>query len=98
MRSLSHWDEEKLGNELMTGFKNDAEHVLPATIDVAALLGHKVIERLKKKTSLDALLTEVAPIVFTRKVQVKALDLDYFVKTPIWEETYDFGRRKKLIA
>jgi hypothetical protein len=96
--SLSHWDEEKFGNELMTGFKSGVEHVLPVTIDVAALLGHKVNERLKKKTPLNTLLTEVAPILFTQKVQAKALDLDYFVKTPIWEETYDFGRRKKPIA
>jgi hypothetical protein len=61
-------------------------------------LGHKVIERLKKKTPLNTLLTEVAPILFTQKVQAKALDLDYFVETPIWEETYDFGRRKKPIS
>jgi hypothetical protein len=96
--TLSHWDEEKFGNELMTGFKSGTEHVLPVTIDVAALLGHKVNERLKKKTPLNTLLTEVAPILFTQKVQAKALDLDYFVKTPIWEETYDFGRRKKPIS
>jgi hypothetical protein len=96
--TLSHWDEDKFANELMTGFKNDGEHILPVTIDVVGLLGHKVIERLKKKTSMDTLLSEVALIVFSLKEQAKALDLDHFVKTPIWEETYDFGRRKKPIS
>ena len=92
--TLSHWDEEKFGTELMTGFKGGAEHVLPVTIDVQALLGHKVLERLKKKTSLDAILTEVAAVQFAQKTQAKALDLDHFKVTQIWEETYDFGRRK----
>ena len=52
---LSHWDEEKFGAELMTGFKDEAEHVLPATTEVAALLGHKVLERLPRKTRISTL-------------------------------------------
>lgn len=93
--TLSHWDEDKFGDELMTGLKGAAEHVLPVTVDIAALLGHKVIERLKKRTMLEALFTELQAIQFVRKDEAKALDLDYFVVTPIWEETYDFSRPKK---
>ena len=96
--TLSHWDEDRHDAELMTGFKDPAEHVLPVTIDVASLLGHKVLERLKKKTSLDVLLAELMEIQFTQKEQAKALDLDHFVATPIWEETYNFHRRKKLLS
>lgn len=96
--TLSHWDEEEFGAELMTGFKNDVEHVLPVTIDVAALLGHTVIERLKKRTRLDTLLSHAIGIEFTRQSQAKALDLDHFADTPVWEETYDFGRRKRPLS
>jgi len=96
--TLSHWDEERFGAELMTGLKGGAEHVLPVTIDVIGLLGHTVIERLTKRTPLDSLLLQVASIQFLQKKAAKALDLDYFVVTPIWEETYDFGRRKKPVS
>lgn len=92
--TLSHWDEERFDAELMTGFKSDAEYVLPATIDVAKLLGHTVLEHLKKKTSLETLFSELKAVQFSEKEQAKALDLDYFVITPIWEEEYDFGRKK----
>ena len=93
--TLSHWDEEKFGTELMTGFKSEAEHVLPVTIDVLPLLGHQVLERLKKKTPLEPLLKNLAGLQFMQKERAKALDLDYFELTPVWEETYHFGRRKK---
>ena len=96
--TLSHWDEEKFGTELMTGLKGGSEHVLPVTIDVVGLLGHKVIERLKKKTLLDVLLAEVAAVQFIQRDAAKALNLDYFKVTPIWEETYDFSRRKKPLS
>jgi Leishmanolysin len=96
--TLSHWDEDKFGTELMTGFKGGDEHVLPVTIDVVGLLGHRVIEQLKKKTSLDTLLAQVANVQFAQKDAAKALDLDYFKATPIWEETYDMKRRKKPLG
>ena len=96
--TLSHWDEEKFGTELMTGLKGGSEHVLPVTIDVVGLLGHKVIERLKMKTMLGVLLAQVAAVQFMQKDAAKALNLDYFKITPIWEETYDFGRRKKPLS
>lgn len=96
--TLSHWDEEQFGAELMTGFKDDIEHVLPVTVDIATLLGHVVIERLKMKTPLDALLSDAMSVQFTQQTQAKALDLDYFVATPVWEEIYDFGRREKPLT
>lgn len=93
--TLVHWDEERFAAELMTGFKSDAEHVRPVTIDVVGLLGHKVLERLKKRTPLKTLLADMQGQAFTRQKQAKALDLDHFVATPVWEETYHWGRRKQ---
>jgi hypothetical protein len=92
---LSHWDEEKFGAELMTGFKDEAEHVLPATIEVAALLGHKVLERLPRKTRISTLFAEARAVQFTRQGVAKALDLDHFEPTPVWEERYDLRRRRR---
>lgn len=92
---LSHWDEERFGAELMTGFKDEIEHVLPVTIDVAQLLGHKVLERLSRRTRMSTLLKEVREVRFTRQQEAKALDLDHFEPTPIWEERYDLRRRKR---
>lgn len=94
---LSHWDEEKFGRELMTGFKDEMEHVLPVTIDVVQLLGHKVIERLLRRTRMSVLLKEVRAVQFTRQGEAKALDLDYFKPTPIWEERYHLRRRSRDI-
>jgi hypothetical protein len=84
--ALSHWDEETFGGELMTGYKDPVEHVLPVTIDVCRLLGHVVAERLTEKTDLTALLDEASQVEFTRHGQAKALDLDYFQETDIFEE------------
>jgi hypothetical protein len=93
--TLAHWDEEKFRGELMTGFKDEVEHVLPVTIDVVGLLGHQVIERLKRRTPLATLLSEIQAVSFSRKDEAKAMDVDLYVKTPIWEETYTDKRRKK---
>ena len=51
--AYAHWDEETFDKELMTGYKDKAEHVLPATIKVMALLGHSVNEHLNQKTDLN---------------------------------------------
>jgi hypothetical protein len=90
--TLSHWDEETFDGELMTGFKDKVEYVLPVTIDVTVLLGHRVVERLPGKTMLDPLLKQCAAMQFSQQRAAKALDLDYFVPTRLWEETY-FRRR-----
>jgi len=52
----SHWDEETHDRELMTGFKDKGEYVLPVTIDVMELLGHRVIERLYGRVELGSIL------------------------------------------
>lgn len=81
----SHWDEEKFRNELMTGYKDPDEFVLPITIDVMELLGHEVIDRLPIATNLAELIIEVEGVVFSRQNEAKALDLDYYQETEIFE-------------
>lgn len=94
---LAHWDEEKHNRELMTGFDDSAEHVLPVTIDVMPLLGHKVKKRLTEKTSLTKLLTKLAKVKFAKKKQAKALDLDLFRETDL-RETLPHKPRAKRAA
>jgi hypothetical protein len=83
---LSHWDEERFDRELMTGFQDTGEHVLPVTIDVMGVLGHHVAERLQGQRALPDLLSEAALIQFTRQQDAKTLDLDFFEETEIFEE------------
>jgi hypothetical protein len=92
---LSHWDEDRHRSELMTGEDDRVEHVLPVTIAVMALLGHKVKKRLPKKTPLAKLLTRAARVKFTKKVQAKKLDLDLLRLTPRWETLPHHGRRRR---
>ena len=82
---FSHWDEGRHDKELMTGFKDDNEFVLPVTIAVMELLGHMVVEDLPEKTDLGALMDMLAQVVFSRQAEAKALDLDHFEKTDLWE-------------
>ncbi len=82
----SHWDEERFGAELMTGIKDHFEHVLPVTIDVMGLLGHTVTQSLSEPRKLDDLLREAEGLLFSRRSEAKALDLDYFEVTTIEEE------------
>jgi hypothetical protein len=81
----SHWDEEIHNEELMTGFKDATEHVLPVTIGVMTLLGHSVIEELPQKTNLTTLMNALAQMVFSRHAEAKAINLDHFEKTDLWE-------------
>ncbi len=82
---FAHWDEERHDEELMTGFKDVVEHVLPVTIKIMALFGHQVVEELPKKTDLGILLDTLAQVVFSRKAEAKAINLDHFEETEIWE-------------
>ncbi len=82
---LSHWDEALFDRELMTGYKDKGEYVLPVTIDVMEAFGHEVIERLPAQTSLEDLLQGIASLVFSRQDEVRQIDLDYFEKTSIRE-------------
>jgi hypothetical protein len=75
----------------MTGYDDRAEHVLPVTVDVMTLLGHRVKTRLTKKTTLAKLLRASAKVKFTRKTQAKKLDLDHFEETPL-VETFPRGK------
>lgn len=81
----AHWDEQKHDEELMTGFKDNTEHVLPVTISVMALLGHTIVEELPQKTNLNTLMDALAQVVFSRQPEAKALNLDHFEKTDLWE-------------
>jgi hypothetical protein len=81
----AHWDEDRHDEELMTGYKDNTEHVLPVTIDIMTLLGHDIAERLPQKTSLNALLDALSQVVFSRQAEAKALNLDHFEETEIWE-------------
>jgi len=83
--ALSHWDEVKFGTELMTGYKNHGEHVLPVTVDLMEVLGHKVSERLKSKKDLGDLLQDAASVVFSRQDVARSLDLEHFKETEIFE-------------
>ena len=81
----SHWDEQRHDEELMTGFKNITEHVLPVTIRIMTLLGHRVVEELPRKTDLGTLLDALAQVVFSRQAEAKAINLDHFEQTDLWE-------------
>ena len=84
---LSHWDEETFGAELMTGYKNSAEHVLPVTIEVTEVLGHTIKKNLAGKTKLNPLLKQCAKVVFSerKKVGARQIDRDFFVETEPFE-------------
>ena len=86
--TLAHWDEEQFGAELMTGFKNAAEYVLPITIDVVSLLGHTVAEKLDGRRELIDIIQELKAVQFSRIEEAKELDKDYYEETELWEEIY----------
>ncbi len=81
----SHWDEERHDKELMTGIQDNAEHVLPVTIRVMELLGHRVAEDLPHQTDLGTLMDALARVAFARQAEAKAINLDHFKKTDLWE-------------
>ena len=84
---LSHWDEELFDRELMTGFQDKGEHVLPVTIEVMRLFGHALKEeaRLESETPLVDLLRIAESQAFFRQVEAKRLDLEYFEETELLE-------------
>jgi hypothetical protein len=90
--TLAHWDEKRFDKALMSGFKDDDEYVLPVTIDVLGLLGHQVVERLKKKRDLADILDELRDLVFLRMEEAQQINREVFVETEIWEEVYTSRR------
>lgn len=81
----AHWDEQRFERELMTGYKDSGEHVLPVTIEVMRLLGHSVQEAIVDRTPLVNLLHEAASVLFSRQDEALALDLDHFEETEEFE-------------
>ncbi len=68
-----HWDEGKHRGELMTGFENKSEHVLPITVDVMALLGHQVKTPLTQRTALADLFARFKDEPFLFKAEAKRM-------------------------
>jgi hypothetical protein len=86
---FSHWDEEgRHKKEIMTGFKDSGEYVLPVSIDVMKLLGHQVIKRLQSPTFLSTLLPNLQAYQFQMINDANSLDRDYFKETELVEEIY----------
>jgi DNA/RNA endonuclease G (NUC1) len=83
--AFAHWDEEKFDKELMTGYQDLGEHVLPVTIDLMEVLGHTVSQRLNSETDLDELLQDAASVVFSRQDEARSLDREYFEETDLFE-------------
>ena len=92
---LSHWDEDIFKKELMTGYQDSAEHVLPVTVAVMGLLGHTVKKELKAKTGLNKLLKAEAAVTFSsaKKSEARKIDRDHFVETQV-RETIPHARRR----
>ena len=83
--AFAHWDELRFDKELMTGYQDHGEYVLPVTIDVMDVLGHSVQERLSISTPLNELLQDAASVIFSRQSEVRHLDLEYFEETEVFE-------------
>lgn len=84
--ALAHWDEDRFDKEIMTGFKDTGgEHVLPVTIDVMELLGHRVVERLDRQMELGVLLEDAVSVIFSRQDEISEIDLEHFEETEIME-------------
>lgn len=94
---FAHWDEALFDKEIMSGFKDTGEYVMPVTIDVMKLLGHEVIQHLVQKTSLSNLLQEMRNYQFQMINFAESLDRDYFVPTEVWEEIYTEKRTPLLM-
>ena len=90
--AFAHWDERLFGKELMTGYQDRGEYVLPVTIDLMEVFGHTVRERLKVRTALAELLRDAAGLVFSRQADTRRLNLEHFEDTELFEEIPHFQR------
>lgn len=70
----AHWDEYFFDKELMSGIKDNYEYVLPVTVDVMTLLGHKITNQLTEKRALIALIQEHATVSFSNQEAARQLD------------------------
>ena len=85
-----HWDETKHGSELMTGIEDKAEYVLPVTIDIMELLGHKPVRRLEAKIPIKTLLTQLQGKTFARKDEAKQMAAVDFKPRRILERIFEY--------
>ncbi|MEM9678683.1 MAG: DNA/RNA non-specific endonuclease [Bacteroidota bacterium] len=83
--ALAHWDERKFDKELMTGYQDKGEYVLPVTINIMKSLGHKVLEKLKTKTDLSVLMEDAQSMVFSRQDEARSLNLEHYEETELLE-------------
>ena len=90
--TLVHWDEMSFDKELMTGLKGDDEYVLPVTIDVMELLGHKIQERLTESRKLSDMIDDLRGVVFSQSDEATQINREAYVKTDIWEEIYSYQK------
>ena len=81
----SHWDEDRHNEELMTGYKDTVEHILPITIKIMSLFGHRVVGSIPQKTNLDDFFDALRYMSFSRQEEVNTLNLDYYEETEILE-------------
>lgn len=85
----AHWAEnEWYMFEIMTGIADINSFVLPVTISVMELLGHKVIKPLRSVMGLTDVLREVEGIQYMMLEEAKKIDKEHHQETPVWEEIY----------
>lgn len=92
--TLSHWDESRFDQEIMSGFKDDDEYVLPVTVNVFELLGHTIVTKLNKKIPLRELLDRVRGMQFSSTGKLASIDRTAYIETELWEEIYENKRTK----
>ena len=77
---LSHWDEDRFGSELMTGYQelDTLGHVLPVTIQIMKLLDHDLIEPVfTDPLPLRDVSETYAGLVFSRQDRAERISRDY---------------------
>lgn len=90
-----HWDEHRHGGELMTGIENKHEYVLPITVDVTALLGHRVQQRLARKTPVPTLLKRLRDTPFTRRRKAKTMTAEHIAPKRVWERIHQVAAKRR---
>jgi len=90
-QAYSHWDEGRFGDELMTPFKDQEPHVLPVTIDVMALLGHQLRNRLTQVSPLGPLLDLPPQDEIVAAAKSGDIDLAHKSDAPVFEPIPAWG-------
>ena len=91
--ALSHFDEERYGSELMTGWQDQGEcYVMPQTIEVMKYLEHTVSNRLDCNWPFKDFVKKAGEVQFSRMSDVESINLSHFEETPLIEERYHRGK------